>query len=105
MAKTEHHIRVDFNPDGIAMIRFEKRVTDAAGNVTRTYHRTTVEPGTPLDAQMEPTIAHMVQLGFEAPDAATIGNMRKVVEAVHTPAVVAKFKADREARERRGGKP
>lgn len=105
--KTEHHIRVDPTWDGVVLIRFERRTIDEHGNVTRQYHRTSIEPGTPLDAQMEPVNAHLVQLGFEVPDAATMGNMRKVVEAVHTPAVIAKFKAEREKqeRDRRGGKP
>lgn len=99
--KTEFHVRVDPTESGVVQIRFEKRVLDDAGNlIERTYHRTCVEPGTALDEQMVPVNAHLVQLGYETPDAVTMERMRKEVEAVHTPERVAKYKADRAAREK-----
>lgn len=93
--KIEHHIRVDPTPLGVVQIRFEKRTIDAQGNVVRQYHRTTVEPGTPLDAQMEVVEEDLERIGFEVPDNATRNRMRAEVAAVHTPAVVSAFRAAR----------
>ena len=80
--------RIDVAPDGTLQIRFLK---DDGG-----WHRTSIEPGEDVDAQMARVNAHLQQLGSAAlPNHASV-TARAATE--HTPARVNAFRAKRNSR-------
>lgn len=70
-------------PDGQIMVRTDTIIERDGVEISRTYHRDVIEPG--QDVSGRDTL------------------ILRVANAEHTPAVVAKFRADRAAREALAG--
>lgn len=95
-------VRADPDEGGIILIRFTEQTLNERGEVIATrHHRTSLEPGAPLEAQMRPVKEHMAQMGYEPPPAERLEDLARVVAEVHTPARVAAFRAERERRQGR----
>jgi hypothetical protein len=95
-------VRADPGEGGLILIQFTEQTLNAAGAVIATrHHRTSLEPGVSLDAQMEAVTAHMKQLDFTPAPAERIADLARVVAEVHTPARIAAFRAERAQRERK----
>lgn len=90
--------QIEICAPGVIQVRFEKLILDGDKVLSREYHRTSLEPGVPLDAQMAAVNSHLAQMGFPAPAEDVIERVRKIVDAEHTPARVAAFRAAAEAR-------
>jgi len=74
-----------FLPDGQLQIRTDTVIERDGVEISRTYHRDVIEPGDAVSGR----------------DTLIV----RVANAEHTPAVVAKFRADRAAREAARGGP
>lgn len=81
---------------GVIQVRLEKQTFDGEKMVVRDYHRTSLEPGDDLDAQMAAVNAHLAQMGYPPVDPDSFDRVRAIVAVEHKPARVAAFRAARE---------
>lgn len=97
--------QVEVRPDGIVQVRLAKLLVENGVVIGRAWHRTVIEPGTPVDAQMGEVNRHLVEMGESA--VADYKLLREHVALAHTPERVAAFRAAKAMREKqaRGGKP
>ena len=56
------------------------------------WHRTAVEPGGDVDAQMAAVNAHLAQMGKAPCPASEVARVKAVATVVHTPAVVKAYR-------------
>ena len=80
--------------NGIIMIRFRKELVENGNVLSFGYHRTALEPGGDLDKQMAVVNAHLVAM--ECKPVADYASVRRIVQAEHTPGVIAAWKAEQE---------
>ncbi len=104
MATKRTLVHAEPDESGTVFIRFTEQEIDGAGNVIATrHHRASVEPGGRLDDVMPHVERHMDELGFTPPPAERVASLGSLIAKVHTPELVAKFRADRAKTQ--GGKP
>lgn len=75
---------------GVVQIRLRKEIVQDGKVLSYEYHRTSLQPGDDLDAQMAAVNAHLAAMGY--PAVADYENVRRMVASEHTPSVVKKFK-------------
>lgn len=89
--------QIEIVGNGVAQIRFLKIITDDDGDEILRYHRTGVQPGGDIAAQIKAVHDHLAQpdMGAYPPLAAADEQWTKgVVHAAHTPEVIAAFQAN-----------
>lgn len=95
--------QVECTASGFTQIRFEKQIVDGSEVLAREYHRTALEPGMPLDLQMELVNQHLGQMGYPPVAAADIERIGRIVDVEHTPERVTKFRAELDRLSKKGG--
>ena len=70
----------------IIQIRLKKNIVEDGRVISSAYHRTVLEPGTPLASQMDGVNEHLAQMGW--PAIKDISRIEAIVKAEHTPEVV-----------------
>jgi hypothetical protein len=82
---------------GHLQIRLALLLIEDGVEVDSKWHRTAIEPGGDLDAQIALVNAHLLQMKrAEINDAAGLQRVRDIIAVVHTPDVVTEFR-EREA--------
>ncbi len=81
----------------VIQIRFKKQVVEDGIVLASEYHRTTLEPGTPLNSQLAQVNIHLAAMGWPAVAAADAERVRAIAQVEHTPAVIAEYRARRQA--------
>ena len=87
--------QTEITRSGCIQIRFGLLLIEDGKEIDCKWHRTIVEPGGNVDAQIAAVNAHLQLMGKAAVDAAEVGLVRSVAGLVHTPEVVQKFKAEK----------
>jgi hypothetical protein len=85
------------------MLRFRKQTLEDGVVVQEGYHRTCIEPGMPVAAQMAMVHQHLAQLGYPEVSPGALGQIQAAVAREHTPPKVKKFQDDLDERAR--GRP
>ena len=88
--------QIEITRNGTLQIRFGKQILEDGKEISCQWHRTSLEPGEDLDAQLAAVNAHLAQMN-EAPcnDTSRLTMLQTIVRMVHTPAIVAAFVAKR----------
>lgn len=95
--------QIEVLPSGIVQVRFAKQLVEDGKVIAHEWHRTAIEPGVDVHAQMRAVNAHLVQIG--AVPVAEYADLTAHVSLAHTPEKVAAFRAAAEDRARAAGKP
>lgn len=78
--------RMEMDENGVVTIRFKK---DDGG-----WHRTAIDPGGDLNAQLDMVNAHLVKMGMTEIEATKgLDMLERVVEAAHTKELIDDFAA------------
>ena len=88
--------QVEVTEAGVVQVRLLKQLVDGDKILAQEYHRTALDPGQDLDAQMAAVNAHLARMGYPPADAEAVERVGRIVAVVHTPERVEKFKADRD---------
>jgi hypothetical protein len=88
--------QVETTAVGVVQLRFRKEIVEDGRVIGFEYHRTTLEPGIPLPAQMAAVNEHLGRMGW--PAVADMSRAQRIVDVEHTPERVAQFKREREER-------
>lgn len=79
--------------DGIVRVRIKKGIEDEDGNfIVAGYHRTSIQPGTDPDEQMDAVEMDLGNHGIKDVDPDIRDKMKGAVKQFHTKAVVKAFK-------------
>ena len=78
---------------GIIQIRFRKEIVEDGKVLSYQYHRTTLQPGDDLDAQMRVVNAHLERMDCKPVE--DYESVRRIVAAEHTAEVKAAFLSGR----------
>ena len=84
--------RIEIDRDGAISIRFGLLLVDGGIEIDCKWHRTAVEPGGDIDAQLAAVDAHLSSAGKATVDRNGIDRLKDVAALVHTPDTVKKFK-------------
>jgi hypothetical protein len=87
--------RISTVENGIVEIQIAKILEENGIELSRQWHRTTVEPGADIDATITDVIADLAtpsKGNFPSPNAADIAKMKALTRASHTAAVVKAFR-------------
>lgn len=96
--------QIEITRGGTIQIRFAKCFVEDGKIIGYEWHRTTVDPGVDVDAQLAVVDIHLPQIGAApitdepALSAITKSQLKQVMAQIHTPELVAKYKADLVAR-------
>jgi hypothetical protein len=83
--------QVECTAVGVIQIRLDKQVVDGDQVIAHEYHRTSLQPGEDLDAQMGAVTAHLAAMAFPAPAVDDLERIRRIVQVEHTPTRIAAF--------------
>ena len=89
--------QIEIRASGIVQVRLLKQIVEDGRVLMQESHRTSIEPGCDVDAQMA-----IVNLHLQAMGCATVENYQQLKDHValaHTEEVVAAFKAAQEKKE------
>lgn len=89
--------RIEMNANATIGIRLALMIVDDGAEISRRYHRTVIEPGTPVSEQMALVNDHLSQMNQSAVSAQDIARIEQVAVVVHTEDVIAAFVAVRAA--------
>jgi hypothetical protein len=79
--------QAEVTPLGVIQLRILKQVVGDDGKVVFDgYHRTTLEPGVDVTAQMDAVNAHLTKMGYGALSPEDMGKVNAKVQKEHTPA-------------------
>jgi hypothetical protein len=81
--------QIEITPDGILQIR----LAIAEGDEEPHYHRTTIPPGTDVDAQMDAVDVHLEQMGFPKVAPEDRARIKRIAAVEHTPEVIETYRA------------
>lgn len=84
--------QIEATRSGVLFLQFDKQIVEDGRVLSSEPHRTPLEPGVSLDAQMAAVNVHLVQMGFPSLEAAEVERARRIVDAEHRPAVVTAFR-------------
>src|SRR5262245_38688239 len=90
--------QIEVTEGGTLQIRFALLVEEDGNELSRAYHRTTVEPGQDLDttlAAVEADIMNRPNLKAAAIDTTRLAELRGIRDVVQTPARIAAARARR----------
>lgn len=79
--------------NGIIHARLRRELVEDGRVLCYEYHGVPIQPGDDLDTTMVAVNSHLEQAGCVAVAADEISNIRRIVEAAHTPECIAVFKA------------
>ena len=82
--------KIEILPNGIVQVRFVKQLVEDGVVLMSEYHRTSLEPGTDPDRQMEVVNAHLVSMNC-AP-VQDYEELKRHCSVAHTNEKVASFK-------------
>jgi hypothetical protein len=85
--------QTEITRDGMIQIRFGLLLVEDGNVIDTKWHRTSIPPGTDVDAQIAAVNTHLLSLGKMEADAAGISRLKTLVQTVHTPEVVAAYRA------------
>ena len=100
--------QITMDRTGVVLVQFVKCVVEDGEVISQEYHRTSIEPGVDPDEQLAAVDAHLPAIkAAPVTDEPTVSVLKRadikaVCQAAHTPAVVAKFKANKQAQIDRG---
>lgn len=84
--------QIEATRSGILFLKLQKQIVEDGRVLGSEPHRTPIEPGVSLDAQMRAVNAHLLQMGYAAVEPAEVERARRLVDAEHTPGVVAAYR-------------
>lgn len=87
--------QIEVTENGHIQIRFAVQLVEDGRVLDSKWHRTTVEPGGDVDAQIAAVNLHLLAMG-KAPveDSAGVKRIKDIATVAHTPKIVADFKAN-----------
>lgn len=88
--------QIEVTRAGNIQIRFALLLLEDGKELDSKWHRTAIEPGGDVDAQLAAVNEHLVQMGKAPVELADVARVKAIVPVVHTPTVVASFLAARE---------
>lgn len=86
----------EITANSIIQIRFRKEIVEDGKVLSFQYHRTTLQPGDDLDAQMAVVNAHLERMDCKPVE--DYESVKRIVVAEHTKEVIQKFKDNRGAK-------
>lgn len=89
--------QIEITRDGVVQIRLAKIIEEDGVELAKEYHRTSVEPGGDVDAQMAAVNAHLVAMKQAPLEASALGYLKPIANAAHTADKVRKFREKRDA--------
>lgn len=84
--------QIEIARDGHIQIRLKKQIIDGAETFDLGYHRTIVEVGGNVDAQVATLNAHLAQMGFPAIQAEEIADVKKYAAIAFTPQKITAYR-------------
>ncbi len=93
--------QITTSADGTVQIQFGKILDNNGVEISRPPHRTTIAPGADIDAVIADVLTDLATTpagGYPPPVAADIARAKALARTAHTPAVIAKYRADQQAR-------
>jgi hypothetical protein len=84
--------QIECTASGIIQIRMKKQIIDGDAVAAEQYHRTVLEPGSDLDAQVAAVNAHLKQMGYPNIEAEGVERVRRIAEVEHTAKVVQDYR-------------
>lgn len=89
--------QIEVTRNGTVQIRFGLLLLEDGKEIDCKWHRTSIEPGGDVDAQIAAVNGHLGQLGRMQVDQGGLERVYAVVSIAHSAQVVATFEADRAA--------
>ena len=84
--------QIEITRSGHIQIRFGLLIVEGGVELSHEWHRTAIEPGGDVDAQMAAVNANLVSLGKAQCPATEVIRVKAIVGVVHTPAVVEAYR-------------
>ena len=84
-------------PNGTLEVRFTKVETENGVVVKRQFHRTTLPPGVPWEAQMAEVTKSLAFLGWPAVALQDTVRAQTIANQAHTPAVITEYRRQKAA--------
>lgn len=91
--------RAECTAIGTLQIRLEKQMVENGVVLAKGYHRTVIEPGDDVDAQIARVNAHLVLMGCQPIDAEAVTRIKRLATAEHTADRVTAFRSTTEQQE------
>jgi len=82
--------QIEITRSGHMQIRFGKLLVEDGKEIACQWHRTVIEPGADVDAQIEFVNSHLIDMGYPAIE--DISQLKRHAEVAFTPEKVAKHK-------------
>jgi len=89
--------QIEVARSGFIQIRFGLLLIDDGQEIDCKWHRTSIEPGGDVDAQIAAVNAHLAQMGKAAVDTDRIEGIKKIAATVHTSELVDQYRKARDA--------
>ena len=89
--------QIEITRSGHVQIRFGLLLVEDGNEISCAWHRTAVEPGGDVDAQIAAVNAHLAQMGKMPCPASETARVKDITKVVHTPELVRKFRDERAA--------
>lgn len=89
--------QIEIRRDGTIQIRLALLLVDGEQELARQWHRTAVEPGASVDAQLAVVNTHLQAMGKAQLDDSGTDKLKQIAQLVHTQEVVQKH-VERKAR-------
>lgn len=84
--------QIECTANGILQIRLEAQIVDDGAVLASHPHRTSIEPGVPVDRQMDAVNSGLAGLGYPGLDRAGRERIKRIAGVEHTPEVIAAHK-------------
>jgi len=97
--------QIEITRSGHIQIRFGLLIVEDGVEISCQWHRTNVEPGGDIDAQIAAVSDHLVAMGKALPDQDRISELKAIAAIVHTPERVIVFQEQLEAQGRIDAQP
>ena len=92
--------QIEIVRNGAVQIRFGLLVVENGVEIAHQWHRTLVEPGGDVDAQIAAVNTHLVQMNRLPCPATETARVKAIAQLVHTAEVVRKFRDEQARRDR-----
>lgn len=89
--------QIEIARSGYVQIRFGLLLVDDGNEINCKWHRTAIEPGGNVDAQIAVVNSHLAAMGKSPVGQADIDRIKSFAKVAHTPDVVAAFVASQKA--------
>lgn len=87
--------QIEILRSGHLQIRFGLLLLEDEKVVATQWHRTSIEPGGDVDAQIATVNVHLIQMGKAVCPLEEIARVKAIVQVIHTPEVILRFKEQR----------